>query len=95
METEVEQPWDVIVIGGGPAGYFAAIRCAEIAQEAGRPVRVLIVERARRPLGKVIISGGERCNVTHACFEPAKLVSYYPRGAAALRSGKASRVVFC
>ncbi|MCX6067812.1 MAG: NAD(P)/FAD-dependent oxidoreductase [Chloroflexi bacterium] len=85
METEVEQPWDVIVIGGGPAGYFAAIRCAEIAQEAGRPVRVLIVERARRPLGKVIISGGERCNVTHACFEPAKLVSYYPRGAAALR----------
>jgi predicted Rossmann fold flavoprotein len=84
-ETEVEQHWDVIVIGGGPAGYFAAIRCAETASEAGTPRRVLILERARRPLGKVIISGGERCNVTHACFEPAKLVTYYPRGAAALR----------
>jgi predicted Rossmann fold flavoprotein len=83
--TETEQNWDVIVIGGGPAGYFAAIRCAEMTQAAGKPVSVLIIERARRPLGKVIISGGERCNVTHACFEPAKLVNYYPRGAAALR----------
>lgn len=81
----MQQHWDVIVVGGGPAGYFAAIRCAEVANQAGSPLRVLIVERARRSLGKVIISGGERCNVTHACFEPAQLVTFYPRGGAALR----------
>ena len=81
----VEEHWDVIVAGGGPAGYFAAIRCAEAATQAGRPLRVLVIERARRSLGKVIISGGERCNVTHACFEPARLVTFYPRGGAALR----------
>ncbi len=84
-QIEAEQNWDVIVVGGGPAGYFAAIRCAELAVELGKPQRVLVIERARRSLGKVIISGGERCNVTHACFEPAKLVTYYPRGAAELR----------
>jgi len=84
-DSQVDQEWDVIVIGGGPAGYFAAIRCAESANEAGNPKRVLVIERARRSLGKVIISGGERCNVTHACFDPAQLVTYYPRGASALR----------
>ena len=81
----VDQAWDVIVVGGGPAGYFAAIRCAETANLAGKPLKVLILERARRSLGKVIISGGERCNVTHACFDPAQLVTYYPRGGPALR----------
>ncbi len=79
------QPWDVVVIGGGPAGFFAAIRCAELANAHSAPQRVLIIERSRRPLGKVLISGGGRCNVTHACFEPAQLVNYYPRGGAALR----------
>ncbi len=85
VDEQVEQEWDVIVLGGGPAGYFAAIRCAESAIDNGSPLRVLVVERARRSLGKVIISGGERCNVTHACFDPARLVTYYPRGSAALR----------
>ena len=73
--------WDVVIAGGGPAGFFAAIRCAELNSQ----LRVLILERARQTLGKVIISGGGRCNVTHACFDPAKLVTYYPRGAAELR----------
>ena len=82
---DVEEHWDVMIAGGGPAGYFAAIRCAEAANQAGKPLKVLVIERARRSLGKVIISGGERCNVTHACFEPARLVTYYPRGGAALR----------
>jgi predicted Rossmann fold flavoprotein len=73
--------WDVVVAGGGPAGFFAAIRCAERKPR----LRVLILEKARQTLGKVLISGGGRCNVTHACFEPAQLVTYYPRGAAELR----------
>lgn len=75
------QPYDAIILGGGAAGFFAAIRAAEENPSA----RILIIEKARRPLGKVLISGGGRCNVTHACFDPAQLVGYYPRGAAALR----------
>jgi predicted flavoprotein YhiN len=58
----------VVIVGGGPAGFFAAIRCAELANSRSTPLRVLILERSRRPLGKVLISGGGRCNVTHACF---------------------------
>jgi predicted Rossmann fold flavoprotein len=77
MKTE----WDVIVVGGGPAGFFAAIRCAELNPK----LRVLIIEKASQTLGKVIISGGGRCNVTHACFEPAQLITYYPRGGIELR----------
>jgi predicted Rossmann fold flavoprotein len=77
----VQTNWDVVIAGGGPAGFFAAIRCAELSPR----LRVLILEKARQTLGKVLISGGGRCNVTHACFEPARLVAYYPRGAAELR----------
>lgn len=77
--------WDVVVVGGGPAGYFAAIRCAGLGLERGKSLKILILERARRSLGKVIISGGERCNVTNACFDPVKLVTFYPRGGQALR----------
>ena len=73
--------WDVIIVGGGPAGFFAAIRCAELNPK----LRVLIIEKASQTLGKVLVSGGGRCNVTHACFDPAQLISFYPRGGAALR----------
>jgi predicted Rossmann fold flavoprotein len=72
---------DVVVAGGGPAGFFAAIRCAELNPN----LRVLILEKASQTLGKVLISGGGRCNVTHACFDPAKLVTFYPRGGNELR----------
>ena len=72
---------DVIVIGGGAAGFFGAIACATTNPKA----RVTILEAGRRPLAKVRISGGGRCNVTHHCFEPAKLVQNYPRGSKALR----------
>ena len=75
--------WDLVIVGGGAAGFFAAITCAE---HASRPLRILIIEKSSRPLGKVLISGGGRCNLTHACYEPARLVEFYPRGAAALRS---------
>jgi len=81
MSNSFKSNWDVIVVGGGPAGFFAAIRCAE----SNPKLDVLIVEKASQTLGKVIISGGGRCNVTHACFEPAQLITYYPRGGNELR----------
>ena len=81
MSKANQTNWDLIVVGGGPAGFFAAIRCAELNPK----LRVLIIEKARQTLGKVLISGGGRCNVTHACFDPAQLITYYPRGGATLR----------
>lgn len=71
----------VIVIGGGAAGFFAAITCAQTHPHA----RVILLEAGRDPLGKVRISGGGRCNVTHACFDPVQLIHHYPRGGKALR----------
>ncbi len=67
---------DLLVIGGGAGGCFAAIRVAELHPGA----KIGILEAARHPLSKVAISGGGRCNVTHACFDPEKLIGYYPRG---------------
>ncbi len=73
-------PWDLVVIGGGAAGFFAAISCAEAAPGA----RILILEKTAQTLGKVKISGGGRCNVTHACFEAKTLTEHYPRGSKSL-----------
>ena len=72
---------NVIVIGGGAAGFFGAIACAT----ANTNVRVNLLEAGTKPLAKVRISGGGRCNVTHHCFEPNQLVQNYPRGGKALR----------
>ena len=66
----------IAIIGGGAAGFFAAINCAQ----ANSNCRVTIFERGKSVLEKVRISGGGRCNVTHACLEPRALVQYYPRG---------------
>ena len=66
----------VIVVGGGAAGFFAAITCAESSPDA----RVTILERGARCLDKVRISGGGRCNVTHACFDTREFATRYPRG---------------
>ena len=66
---------DLIVVGGGAAGFFAAITCAE---NSGKSV--LILEKTSHLLQKVKISGGGRCNVTHDCFEPRELSRSYPRG---------------
>jgi predicted Rossmann fold flavoprotein len=71
----------VIVIGGGAAGFFGAIACAE----ANPSLQVTLIEAGRQPLAKVRISGGGRCNVTHHCFDPVRLVENYPRGGKALR----------
>ena len=68
------------MIGGGPAGYMAAITAAE------QGVReIVVLEATPEPLQKVRISGGGRCNVTHACWDPAELSSHYPRGRRPLR----------
>ena len=67
----------VVIVGGGAAGVFAAIACAE---KLGATGEVTIYEATAHPLAKVRVSGGGRCNVTHACFEPRELVKKYPRG---------------
>jgi hypothetical protein len=67
---------DVIIIGGGAAGYYAAIHIAE----SNPGLKILILERGKEVLTKVKVSGGGRCNVTHAEFDPNELVKNYPRG---------------
>ncbi|WP_178990636.1 BaiN/RdsA family NAD(P)/FAD-dependent oxidoreductase [Winogradskyella schleiferi] len=67
---------DIIIIGGGAAGFFAAVNIAEQHPE----LSVAILERGKEGLQKVKISGGGRCNVTHAEFIPSELVQNYPRG---------------
>ena len=66
----------VMVIGGGAAGFFTAINAKEMNPE----LDITILEKGKEVLQKVKISGGGRCNVTHACFEPKELVQFYPRG---------------
>ncbi len=66
----------VIIIGGGAAGYFTAINAMEKKPE----LEIVILEKGKEVLQKVKISGGGRCNVTHACFDPKELVEFYPRG---------------
>lgn len=72
--------FSVVVVGGGASGYFGAIAAAE-SLAAGR---VAILEKSAHPLAKVRVSGGGRCNVTHACFDPRELSRRYPRGGRAL-----------
>ena len=67
---------DVIIIGGGAAGFFAAINIAE----QNPSLKVTLLERGKEGLAKVKVSGGGRCNVTHAEFIPQELVQNYPRG---------------
>lgn len=68
--------FDVIVVGGGASGFFTAINLAEQKPD----LRIAILERSNEVLSKVKISGGGRCNVTHACFIPNVLAKFYPRG---------------
>lgn len=68
--------YDIIIVGGGAAGFFTAINIVE----RNPKLKVAILERGKSVLEKVRISGGGRCNVTHACFVPNDLVKFYPRG---------------
>ena len=74
MTNQVQDSFAVIV-GGGAAGFFGAIACAEASK---RPV--VLLEKSPQFLSKVRISGGGRCNVTHSCFEPRDLSARFPRG---------------
>jgi len=71
----------LVVIGGGPAGFMAAVT----ARRADQGTRVILLESGRQVLRKVRISGGGRCNLTHDCDDPALLVDHYPRGGRELR----------
>ncbi|MGJ8644480.1 MAG: NAD(P)/FAD-dependent oxidoreductase [Luteolibacter sp.] len=71
----------IAIIGGGAAGFFAAITAAEADPQA----EVTVYEKGNNFLTKVKISGGGRCNVTHSCFDPAALAKNYPRGSRELR----------
>jgi len=68
--------YDILIVGGGAAGFFSAINIAE----NNSNLKIAILERGKEVLTKVKISGGGRCNVTHACFIPNDLVKFYPRG---------------
>ena len=66
----------LVVIGGGAAGFFCAVNAAS----QNRNLEVTIVEKTNKLLSKVRVSGGGRCNVTHACFSIAEMIKKYPRG---------------
>lgn len=74
------ESYDIVVIGGGAAGYFAAIHAGK-----GGANKVVILEKTNKVLTKVAVSGGGRCNVTHDCDYPAQLIGNYPRGGKKLR----------
>ena len=74
-------PKRLIVIGGGAAGFFCAVNAARLNPK----LEVVILEKSNKLLSKVKISGGGRCNVTHACYSIAEMIKKYPRGAAFLK----------
>jgi predicted Rossmann fold flavoprotein len=71
----------LIVVGGGAAGFFCAVNAARLSPT----LEVVIVEKTSKLLSKVRVSGGGRCNVTHACFSIAEMIKKYPRGAGFLK----------
>lgn len=76
MSTANEPRKQLVVIGGGAAGFFCAVNAARM----NPTLKVIIVEKTSKLLSKVRVSGGGRCNVTHACFQISSLVKKYPRG---------------
>ena len=67
---------NIVVVGGGAAGFYCAIQIAELHPDW----QITIVEKTSKLLSKVRVSGGGRCNVTHACPEVDQLIQKYPRG---------------
>lgn len=81
MHSPPTEPYDLVVIGGGAAGFFGAIQAATVQPR----MRIAILEKSAKLLSKVKISGGGRCNVTYHCFEPTPLSRHYPRGQSVLK----------
>lgn len=77
----MNNPKKLVVIGGGAAGFFCAVNAANLNPN----LNVLILEKSSKLLSKVKVSGGGRCNVTHACFSIGELIRFYPRGASFLK----------
>src|SRR5271154_4846769 len=73
-------PERIVIVGGGAAGFFAALACAELRSDA----EIFILEKTSQFLSKVKISGGGRCNVTHADFDAREFSKRFPRGERAL-----------
>lgn len=76
LQINTHQQKTLLVIGGGAAGFFCAVNAARMAPS----LKVIIVEKSSKVLSKVKVSGGGRCNVTHACFDVIELSKHYPRG---------------
>ena len=74
-ESTTTKLYQLITIGGGAAGFFGSISAAEFGCD-----QILILEKSAKLLGKVKISGGGRCNVTHHCYDARALSKFYPRG---------------
>lgn len=74
-------PKELIVVGGGAAGFFTAVNAAAM----NPALKVTILEKSSKLLSKVRVSGGGRCNVTHHCFEIPEMIKRYPRGAIFLK----------
>ena len=71
----------LVVIGGGAAGFFCAVNAARLNPE----LQVVLLEKSSKLLSKVKVSGGGRCNVTHACYSMADMIKKYPRGSSFLK----------
>jgi predicted Rossmann fold flavoprotein len=82
VEKTNPEEFDLIVVGGGAAGFYGAIHAAEF----NLGLKILILEKSNKVLAKVKVSGGGRCNVTHDCLEPFKLARHYPRGEKSLKT---------
>lgn len=75
-QPQQNEVYDLVVIGGGAAGFFCAVNAARM--HPG--LKIVLLEKSNKLLSKVKVSGGGRCNVTHACFEIDALIRKYPRG---------------
>ncbi len=74
MPSTSDSPWDVIVLGAGAAGMLAAIRSGQ------RGCRTLLLEKNRKPGVKILMSGGTRCNLTHATDAPGIVAAFGSQG---------------
>jgi predicted Rossmann fold flavoprotein len=77
----MNNPKILVIIGGGAAGFFCAVNAAK----THKGLKVILLEKSNKLLSKVKVSGGGRCNTTHACFNISELVTYYPRGSSFLK----------